>query len=63
MENISIDALKKNPGFFNHIVAWSPLCWFGLTLIRVWISNHMPRKLQNEITYPFPKFNGATVEV
>ena len=34
----------------------------GLTLIPTWISNHIPRKVWNEITYPFPNFNGATVE-
>ena len=28
-----------------------------------WISNHMPSKVWDEITYPFLNFNGATVEV
>ena len=28
-----------------------------------WISNHMPSKLWDEITYPSPNFNGCTVEV
>ena len=32
-------------------------------LIPGWISNHMPCKVQGEITYPFPNFNGCTVEV
>ena len=27
------------------------------------ISNHMPGKVWDEITYPFLNFNGATVEV
>ena len=27
------------------------------------ISNHMPSKVWDEITYPFLTFNGATVEV
>ena len=27
------------------------------------ISNHTPIKMCGEITYPFPNFNGATVEV
>ena len=31
----------------------------GLTLIPVWIRNNT----QNEITYPFPNFNGSTVVV
>ena len=35
----------------------------GLTLIPAWISNPMPSKGCDEITYPFPNFNGATVEV
>ena len=26
-------------------------------------SNHMPREVWDQITYPFPNFNGATVEV
>ena len=28
-----------------------------------WISNQIPRKVWDENTYPFPKFNNATVEV
>ena len=28
-----------------------------------WISNHMPSKVWDEITYPFSNFNVATVEV
>ena len=42
---------------------WSPgafwLTWFNYT----YISNYMPIKMWNEITYPFPNFNGCTVEV
>ena len=34
-----------------------------LTLIPAWISNYMHYKMWDEITYPFPNFNGATVEV
>ena len=34
----------------------------GLTLIPAWISNHMPSKVWDEITYPFLNFNGVTVE-
>ena len=37
--------------------------WYGLTLIPAWISNYMNYKMWDEITYPFPNFNGATVEV
>ena len=34
-----------------------------LTSIEAWIRNHVPIKGWGEITYPFPNFNGATVEV
>ena len=34
-----------------------------LTLIPAWIGNHMPCKVWDQITYPFPNFNGSTVEV
>ena len=34
-----------------------------LTLILAWISNHMPNKVWDEITYSVLNFNGATVEV
>ena len=35
----------------------------SITVITAWISNHMSNKVWREITYPFPNFNGATVEV
>ena len=35
----------------------------ALTLIPAWISNYVPRKVWDEITYPFLNFNGCTVEV
>ena len=28
-----------------------------------WIANHIPNKVLDEIAYPFPNLNGATVEV
>ena len=31
--------------------------------ILTWISNHMPSKVWYEMTYPFPNFNGWSVEV
>ena len=40
-----------------------PFYKHGLTLIPVWISNHMLSKVWDEITYPFLNFNGCTVEV
>ena len=42
---------------------WRPIFYHGLTLIPVWISNHMSGKLWDKNTYPFPNFNGCTVEV
>ena len=36
---------------------------YGLTLTPAWISNHMRSKVWAEVTYPFPNFNGCTVEV
>ena len=38
------------------------LCFLEL-LFPTWISNHMPSKVWNEITYPFPNFNRETVGV
>ena len=40
-----------------------PFYQHGLTLIPAWISNHMPGKMWDEITYPFLNFNGETIEV
>ena len=34
-----------------------------LTLTSVWLSSHMPSEVWDEITYPFPNFNGGTFEV
>ena len=31
--------------------------------IFIWISNHIPGNMGDEITYPFLNFNGTTVEV
>ena len=35
----------------------------GLTIIPAWVSNYMPGKMWDEITYPFLNFNGCTIEV
>ena len=40
-----------------------PFYYHGLILIPAWISNHLPSKMYGEITYPFPNFNGGTVEI
>ena len=37
--------------------------WHGLTLIPIWISDHMPSKVWGEIISPFANVNGCTVEV
>ena len=48
-----IPALDTRTRFYSH----------GLTLIPPWVSNHMHSNVLDEITYLFPKFNDATVEV
>ena len=40
-----------------------PFYLHGLTLIPAWISNYMPSKVWDKITYPFLNFNSCTVEV
>ena len=46
----------------NQICTWPAICAQGVG--PPWlISNHMPRKVSNEITYLFQNFNGAIVEV
>ena len=40
-----------------------PLYYHELTLISAWIFNHMSSEVWGEITYSFPNFNGAAVEV
>ena len=46
---------------FISLYSWGPFYQHGLTSIPEWISNHMPNKVWDEITYPFPNFNGGTV--
>ena len=36
---------------------------YRLTLIPAWISNYIYYKVRDDITYPFPNFNGRTDEV
>ena len=36
--------------------AGAPFYYLGLTLIPLWLSNHMPGKVWDEITYSFPNF-------
>ena len=42
---------------------WGPCFKHGLTLNPAWISNYNGSKVWDEISYPFPNFNGAAVEV
>ena len=43
------------------------VCYLGpiykheLNSIPAWISKYIPYKVKDDITYPFPNFNGATV--
>ena len=58
-----------------HIVSYYDVCnllsyffqvnfhWHGLTLMSAWICNGIHHKVWDEITYPFPNFNSATIEV
>ena len=48
------DGLKNTRG---------PIYYHGLTLILTWISNYIHYEVWDEVTYQFPDFNGATVEV
>ena len=47
----------------SHGCTRGPFYWRGLTLMPAWISNHTPSKVWDEISYPFPNFNGCTVGV
>ena len=41
----------------------SVIIYLCISLIPAWVSNNIRYKVLDEITYPFPNFNGATVEV
>ena len=41
---------------------WGPFDKHGLTLIPAWISNNIHYNVWDEITYPFPNFNGTTLK-
>ena len=44
-------------------MASGPFTNMVITNIPAWMSNHMSSKGWYEITYPYPNFNGCTVEV
>ena len=54
--------LKVSSVFWHHFIQ-SPFYYYGLILNPAWISNHMHRKVWDEITDPFPNFNDCAVEV
>ena len=58
LSQVVSNVLMNCPDFF-----WGPFYKHGLTSIPAWISNHIHHKVWDEITYPFPNFNGTTVEV
>ena len=60
---MGIQAGKQSIDNLASCVASGPFYYYGLTLIPAWISNYIHHKMWYEITYPFPNFNGATVEV
>ena len=45
------------------IISLGPLLLTWINSITAWISNHMLSKVGDEITCPFPNYNGFTVEV
>ena len=52
-----------NDEYLDRINIRGPFFYIGLISIPAWISNHISSKVWYEITYPFPNFNGCTVEV
>ena len=48
--------------YHTYVFPWGPLYLHILTLNPVWISNHMPNKMWDEIIYSFPNFNGLGMD-
>ena len=46
-----------------HLLRSLLLTLWATHLIPAWISNYIPSKVWDEITYPFPNFNGESVEL
>ena len=42
---------------------WDPLYLHGLISIPAWINTYIHDNVWDEINYPFPNFNGCTVEI
>ena len=47
----------------NTYLSLGPFYLHGLIWVSAWISNYIHFKVWGEMTYPFPNFNGCTVEV
>ena len=59
-----IGRMDRFPRASNHMVNyWDTFHRHILTLISACISNYVHYNVWDEITYPFPNFNGGTVEV
>ena len=56
------DITKSNLHFTDFLIK-SPFYWHGFTSILACTSNYIHYKVWDEITYPFPIFNDATVEI
>ena len=59
----ALKLLQSSTKLETSYMTWAHFYWHGLTLIPACISNHMPSKVWDGITYPFLNFNGCTVEV
>ena len=53
----------NNKGTDGFLTFKYPFYWHRLTLISAWITNHMPSKVLDEITYLFPNFYGGNISV
>ena len=62
VENVSIQWHHHALHHHLSIPSWGPFYLHGLTLIPTCISNYMPGKMWDKITYPFLSFNGCTIE-
>ena len=51
--------VDENPSWYH---VWIPFYQHGY-LIPAWISHYIHYKVWDEITYPFPNFSGAAIEV
>ena len=57
------EAISRSLQTFSRSMVRGSFYPHGLTLIPAWISNYIYYKVWDEVTYPFPKINGCTIEV